>query len=108
MSQRQLILKFTGTSFNGRTAVLQAANVGSIPTVSTNCGGSSVGERLLAKQEVAGSFPVPRSTSAVGSGERVRLIRARERADCVERVGSYPTAATKFLNAGRPRVEPAS
>lgn len=25
-----------GTSFNGRTAVLQAANVGSIPTVSTN------------------------------------------------------------------------
>ena len=27
---------FKGTSFNGRTAVLQAANVGSIPTVSTN------------------------------------------------------------------------
>jgi integrase len=37
--QRQLILKFTGTSFNGRTAVLQAANVGSIPTVSTNLRG---------------------------------------------------------------------
>src|SRR6202040_2354683 len=50
------------------------------------CGGSSVGERLLAKQEVAGSFPVPRSTSVVGSGERVRLISARDRADCLERV----------------------
>ena len=52
------------------------------------CGGSSVGERLLAKQEVAGSFPVPRSNTAVGSGERVRLISARDRADCLERVGS--------------------
>jgi len=47
-----------------------------------------VGERLLAKQEVAGSFPVPRSISAVVSGERVRLINARDRADCLERVGS--------------------
>ena len=28
-----------GTSFNGRTTVLQAANVGSIPTVSTNLRG---------------------------------------------------------------------
>lgn len=33
---RSDISLFTGTSFNGRTAVLQAANVGSIPTVSTN------------------------------------------------------------------------
>src|SRR5712672_1881481 len=52
------------------------------------CGGSSLGKRLLAKQEVAGSFPVPRSNSAVGAGERVRLISARDRADCLERVGS--------------------
>ena len=51
-------------------------------------GDSSVGERLLAKQEVAGSFPVPRSNLAVGSGERVRRISARDRADCLERVGS--------------------
>ena len=69
-------------------AFVAGQSVGSIPTVSTNCGGSSVGERLLAKQEFAGSFPVPRSTLAVGSGERVRLISARDRADCLERVGS--------------------
>src|SRR6202040_767006 len=44
--QRQLVLKFTGTSFNGRTAVLQAANVGSIPTVSTNLRGELSGRAL--------------------------------------------------------------
>ena len=71
--------------------------VGSIPTRSTMrpwCSGLLCS--LRCQRRGPRSFLGGRSNLRVGSGERVRLISARDRPDRLKRVGSIPTARTKL------------